>query len=80
MAAAADQLIFTIFGLSRFPLVKFCTSRQYLSLNEIGYGNVEYCGPVVSADVVELGSSENRTYSSEKQTVAHTDTSVQADT
>lgn len=53
-----------------FPVVKFCTSRQDPSLNEIGYGNGERCRPVVSADVVELGSMENRTYSSEKQTLA----------
>lgn len=53
-----------------FPVVKFCTSRQDPSLNEIGYGNGERCRPVVSADVVELGSMENRTYSSEKQALA----------
>lgn len=37
-------------------------------LNEIGYGNVKCCRPVVSADVVELGSG---TYPSEKQTRSH---------
>lgn len=63
-----------------FPLVEFCTPRQYLSLNEIGYGNVECCSPVVSADVVELGSLESRTYSSEKQTLYHSDTLLQIDT
>lgn len=30
-----------------FPLVKFCISRQDPSLNEIGYGNVKCCRPVV---------------------------------
>lgn len=62
-----------------FPLVKFCTSLQDRSLNEIGYGNVERCRPVVSADVVELGSMENGTNSSERQALTHRDTSVQAD-
>lgn len=66
-----------------FPLVWrlfffFLHLSQYLSLNEIGYGNVESCGRVVSADVVEPGRVETGTYSSEKQTVADADTSLQA--
>lgn len=56
----------------------FLHLSQYLSLNEIGYGNVESCGRVVSADVVEPGRVETGTYSSEKQTVADADTSLQA--
>lgn len=66
-----EKIIFSRFWFVLFPLVKFCISQQNPGLNEIEYRNVK-CRPVVSADVVKLGSMETRRYSSEKQTLTHT--------
>lgn len=39
-----------IFCVSCF-LGEFCTSMQYLNLNETGYRNVDYCRPRLSAEM-----------------------------
>lgn len=56
------------------PLVKFCTSLQYYSLNVIGYGNVEYCRPLVLLMLWNLASAERHIPQRNKHSLMQTPT------
>lgn len=56
------------------PLVKFCTSLQYYILNVIGYGNVEYCRPLVLLMLWNLASTERHIPQRNKHSLMQTPT------
>lgn len=56
------------------PLVKFCTSLQYYSLNVIGYGNVEYCRPLVLLMPWNLAAAERHIRQRNKHSLMQTPT------
>lgn len=56
------------------PLVKFCASLQYYILNVIGYGNVEYCRPLVLLMLWNLASTERHIPQRNKHSLMQTPT------